>query len=161
LEEDGMAKKYVVRLTPVERELLEGLVCRGKTQAYRIKHANILLAVDADGPGWDDEPTAEAFGCHLNTVFNVRQRFVELGFEAALERKKQSTPRRQRVLDGEKEARLIALACSRPPAGRAKWTLQMLADELVTLEVVEAISGQTVRRSLKKTNFARTCVPVG
>lgn len=156
-----MAKKYVVRLSLSEREMLEKLVCTGKTQAYRIRHANVLLAVDADGPGWDDEQAAEAFGCHVNTVFNVRQRFVELGFEAALERKKQSTPRRQRILDGEKEARLIALACSQPPTGRAKWTLQMLADELVTLEVVEAVSGQTVRRTLKKTNCGRTCVPVG
>jgi transposase len=156
-----MAKKYIVRLTPVERKWLENFVRKGKTQAYRIKHANILLAVDADGPGWDDEPAAEVFGCHVNTVFNVRQRFVELGFEAALERKKQLTPRRQRIFDGDKEARLIALACSRPPAGRAKWTLQMLADELVTLEVVEAVSGQTVRRALKKTNCGRTCVHVG
>ena len=156
-----MAKKYVVRLTSSERDGLENLVSTGKTQAYRIKHANILLAVDADGPGWDDEQAAEAFGCHVNTVFNIRQRFVELGFDAALERKKQSSPSRQRVLDGEKEARLIALACSQPPAGRAKWTLQMLADELVTLEVVETISGQTVRRTLKKTNCGRTCVPVG
>jgi len=156
-----MATKYIVRLTREEREGLECLVRKGKTQAYRIKHANILLAVDADGPEWSDEQAAEAFGCHANTVRNVRQRFVEHGLASALERKRQDAPSRQRILDGEKEARLVALACSAPPDGRAKWTLQLLADKLVTLEVVEAISHQTVRRTLKKTNSGRTCVPVG
>ncbi len=156
-----MAKKYVVRLTPQEREELQTLVRKGKTQAYRIKHANILLATDADGPNWTDEQAAEAFGCHGQTASNVRQRFVERGLAAALERKKQDAPSRQRILDGEKEARLVALACSAPPEGRAKWTLQLLADQLVTLEVVEAISDQTVRRTLKKTSSGRTCVLVG
>jgi transposase len=156
-----MAKKYVVRLAPEERDELQGLVRRGKTQAYRIKHANILLAADADGPNWTDEQVAEAFGCHARTASNVRQRFVEQGLAAALERKKQDAPSRQRILDGEKEARLVALACSAPPDGRAKWTLQLLADALVTLEVVEAISDQTVRRTLKKTSSGRICVLAG
>jgi transposase len=157
----GMAKKYVVRLTPEERGELEGLVRKGKTQAYRIKHANILLAVDADGENWTDEQTAQAFRCHENTVSNVRQRFVERGLEAALERKKQQRPSRQRILDGEKEARLIAIACSPPPEGRAKWTLKMLADKLVELDVVDSISDQTVRRTLKKTRSSRTCASAG
>ena len=156
-----MAKKYIVRLSAEEREELEALVRKGKTQAYRIKHANILLAVDADGPSWTDEEAAEAFGCHVNTVSNVRQRLVEQGLEAAIERKKQKSPSRERILDGEKEARLIALACTEPPDGRSRWTLQMLADQLVALKVVESISDQTVRRTLKKTNLSPTCVSVG
>jgi transposase len=156
-----MAIKYVVRLDAAEREALELLVKKGKTQAYRIKHANILLAVERDGLDWSDEQAAEAFGCHVNTVSNLRQRFVEEGLEAAVERKKQKSPSRERILDGEKEARLIALACSQPPAGRSKWTLQLLADKLVTLEVVESISDQTVRRTLKKTNSSRTCASAG
>lgn len=156
-----MARKYIVRLESEEREVLELLVKKGRTQAYRIKHANIMLAVDAGGPEWSDEETAEAFGCHVNTVANVRQRFVELGLEAALERKKQKSPSRERILDGEKEARLIALACSVPPEGRSKWTLQLLADKLVALKVVESISDQTVRRTLKKTNSSLTCVSAG
>jgi transposase len=158
---DAMAKKYIVRLNSAEREALELLVKKGKTQAYRIKHANILLAVDADGSDWSDEEAAAAFGCHVNTASNVRRRFVEQGLEAAVERKKQKSPSRERILDGEKEARLIALACSQPPAGRSKWTLQLLADKLVTLEIVESISDQTVRRTLKKTNSSLTCASAG
>lgn len=156
-----MARKYIVRLSSEDREALELLVKKGKTQAYRIKHANVMLAVDADGPDWPDEEAAEAFGCHVNTVANVRQRFVEQGLEAALERKKQKSPSRERILDGEKEARLIAVACSAPPEGRSKWTLQLLADKLVALKVVESISDQTVRRTLKKTNSSLTCVSAG
>jgi transposase len=151
-----MNKKYIVRLAAEEREELENLVKKGKTQAYRIKHANILLAVDADGPNWPDHQAAKAYKCHQNTVVNVRQRFVEQGFEAALERKKQQSPSRERIIDGESEARLIAIACSKPPEGFAKWTMQMLADELVALKVVESVSGQTVWRTLKKTNLNLT-----
>lgn len=150
-----MNKKYIVRLTPEERKELETLVKKGTAQAYRIKHAHILLAVDADGPGWTDEETRAAYRCHLNTVINVRQRFVEHGFEAAMERKKRKEPARERILDGEKEARLIAVACSPPPAGRARWTLQLLADKLVALKVVDSISDQTVRRTLKKMSSSR------
>jgi transposase len=156
-----MAVRYIVRLTAQERLELEALVSKGKTQAYRIKHANILLAVDADGPAWTNEQTAKAFHCHANTVTNVRQRFVEGGLEAALERKKQKRPSRTPKLDGEGEARLIAIACSPPPEGRAKWTLKMLAARLVELEVVDSICDQTVRRTLKKTKQNRTCVSAG
>jgi transposase len=151
-----MNKKYVVRLTAEERKELENLVKKGKTQAYRIKHANILLAVDADGPNWPDHQAAKAYKCHQNTVVNVRQRFVEQGFEAALECKKQQSASRKRIIDGESEARLLSIACSKPPEGYAKWTMQMLADELVGLKVVDSVSGQTVWRTLKKTNLNLT-----
>lgn len=149
-----MQKKYIVRLTDEERKELKNLVKTGTTQAYRIKHANILMAVDGDGPGWTDEETAAAYGCNRNTVTNVRQRFVEQGLEAAMDRKKQETPSREALLDGEKEARLIAVACSAPPEGRARWTLQLLADKLVALKVVNSISGQTVFRTLKKMSLS-------
>ena len=122
-----MNKKYIVRLTAEERQQLEDLVRKGKTQAYRIKHAHILLAVNADGPNWSDQQTARAYCCNQNTVRNVRQRFVEQGFEQALNQKKRHSPPRKPILDGEKEARLLALACSKPPKGRAKWTLKLFA----------------------------------
>ena len=151
-----MNKKYIVRLTIKERQALEDLTKKGKTQAYRIKHANILLAVDADGPNWPDHQVAKAYKCHQNTVRNVRQRFVEQGLEVALERKKQDAPSYQRIIDGDAEARLITIACSTPPEGYAKWTMQMLADELMALHVVESVSSQTVWRTLKKTNLNLT-----
>ncbi len=132
-----MNKTYVVRLTDEERDELKALMSKGKTQAYRIRHAAILLKVDADGPNWSDQQTAESVGCHANTVRNVRQRFVERSFEASLERKTQEAPSRQRKLDGAQEARLIAASCSQAPEGRARWTLQMLADRLVELKIVE------------------------
>lgn len=147
-----MNKRYIVRLTGEERERLGSLVSKGKAAAYKIKHANILLKADADEAAWKDKRIAKAFGCHVQTVENVRQRFVTQGLDRALGRKKQARPSRQRKLDGEGEARLIALACSEPPEGHDRWTLKMLADELVQLEVVDSISDQTVRRTLKKTN---------
>lgn len=156
-----MNKKYIVRLDVEERQQLEALVRKGKAAAYKIKHANILLTVDADGPNWSDEDTAEALGCHRNTVRNVRQRFVEHGVEAALNRAQQANPSRERKLDGKGEARLIALACSKPPKGRSRWTLKMLADELVSLEIVDSICDQTVRRTLKKTNSDLTGASAG
>lgn len=151
-----MNKKYIVRLTTKECEHLGDLTKKGKTQAYRIKHAHILLAIDADGPNWPDHRVAKAYKCHPNTVRNVRQRFVEQGLEAALERKKQAAPSRPKIIDGEAEARLITIACSTPPEGYAKWTMQMLADELVALQVVDSVSSQTVWRTLKKTNLNLT-----
>jgi hypothetical protein len=156
-----MNKKYVVRMTTRERRELQVMVKKGKTVAYKIKHANVLLAADADGPAWPDGRIAQAFSCHPRTVENLRRRFVLEGLEAALQRKKQLRPSRQRTLDGRGEARLIALACSTPPRGRDRWTLKMLADKLVQLEVVDSISDQTVRRTLKKTNCDHTCSSVG
>jgi hypothetical protein len=109
-----------------------------------------LLKTNADGPNWVDEKIVEAFGCHSNTVHNVRKRFVEQGLDAALARQKQSAPSRKPTLEAEAEARLIAIGCSQPPQGHAKWALRMLADKLVELEVVESISHETVRQTLKK-----------
>ena len=147
-----MTKRYVVRLTDREREELRRLVSKGRGAAYKIRHANILLLADADGPGWTDARIAEAVGVHSFTVRNVRQRLVQRGLEGALARKEQQRPSRQRLLDGKKEAELIALACSAPPEGRTRWTLHLLADRLVELEVVESISHETVRQTLKKTH---------
>ena len=154
-------KKYVVRLTEEERCGLESMVRKGNAAAYRIRHANVLLKADADGPGWTDERTAEAFGCHPRTVENVRRRCVLEGLEAAIVRRKQERPSRERRLDGEGEARLVALACSAPPDGRERWTLKLLADRLVVLEVVDSICDQTVRRTLKKTRSGRTSRSAG
>jgi transposase len=151
-----MAEKYVVRLEDAEREYLAGLIKKGKgkVDAKKRLHAQILLKADEgpNGPGWKDERVAEAFDVHLNTVHNVRKRFVEEGLERALKRKKQVRPSRQRLLDGEAEARLIAIACGAPPEGRTRWTLHLLADRLVKLNIVEDISHETVRQTLKKTS---------
>jgi len=156
-----LGKKYIVRLSVEERTELEAMVTKGKAAAYRIKHANILLAADVTGPAWPDQRIAEAFSCHQRTVENVRRRLVEEGLTAALQRKKQARPSRLPRLDGKGEARLIALACSQPPEGRDRWTLKLLAERLVALEVVDSISDQTVRRTLKKTNCGRICSSAG
>jgi Homeodomain-like domain len=145
-----MNKKYIVRLSDEERRHLAELTRKGKATAYKIRHANILLKADADGPAWTDERIAESFAVSDNTVLGVRQRLVEQGLEAALNRKKQAHPSRSPLLDGAGEARLIALRCSAPPAGHARWTLRLLADQAVALEIVEAISHETVRQVLKK-----------
>ena len=156
-----MNKKYIVRLTVDERSFLKEIVSKGKAAAYKIKHANVLLKVDADGSGWSDEETGEAFGCHANTVRNVRQRWVEQGLDAALGRKKQETPSREKIFDGEKEARLIAVACSEPLEGCAGWTMQLLANRVVELEIVDAVSDSTVGRTLKKMNCSPIVASVG
>ena len=151
-------KKYKVTLTTDERQSLHELISVGKAAALKLTHARILLKADAapGGPAWTDARIAEAFEVHRTTVEQVRQRFVEQGFQAALVRKKQDRPSRERKLDGAGEARLIALACSEPPRGRAAWTLRLLADRLVELEIVDTISTETVRQVLKKTNSSRT-----
>lgn len=154
-------KLFFVTLAPTERDQLEAMVSTGKMAAYRIKHANILLASDENGPNMKDDVIAATLGCHRNTVANVRQRFVEQGLAAALDRKKRESPAVARKLDGRGEAKLISIACSAPPEGRAKWTMQMLADELVALEVVDCISDEAVRTTLKKTNSSRICENVG
>jgi transposase len=145
-----MNKKYIVRLTDEERRHLTELIRKGKAAASKIRHAHILLKADADGPTWTDEHIAESFSVSVPTVQGVRQRLVEQGLEAALNRKKQARPSRLPLLDGEGEARLIALRCSAPPAGHARWTLRLLADQAVALDIVEAISHETVRQTLKK-----------
>jgi len=156
-----MTKKYIVRLTGEERTQLTEIVSKGKAAAYKIKHAHLLLKVDANGPNWSDAQAAEAFSCAPRTVFSLRERFVEQGLEAALARKKQDRPSRDPILDKEKEARLIQLACSEPPSGHARWTLRLLASELVAQGIVESISPPTVMRALKKTSSSRIGVPVG
>jgi transposase len=147
-----MAKIYVVRLTPEERRGLEAMIRKGRAAAYKIRHAHILLKADADGPSWTDVRIAEAFGCHLRTVENLRKRFVLEGLGAALNRKKQSRPSVARKLDGEKEAKLVAVACSPPPEGRRRWTLRLIADRMVELDIVDSISHETVRQAMKKTS---------
>ncbi len=150
--------KYTVTLTAEERQQLHDLLRAGKAAAKKLTHARILLKADAadGGPAWPDGRIAEALEVSADTVGRVRQRFVEQGIEAALVRKKQDRPSRQRTFDGRAEARLIALACSAPPAGRKAWTLRLLADKLVELEVVDAVAHETVRRALKKTRSSRT-----
>jgi transposase len=150
-------KKYKVTLTAEEREQLQGLITTGKAAAKKLTHARILLKADAaeGGPAWDDQRIADATEVSTDTVARVRQRFVEHGLEAALTRKKQDRPSRERKLDGRAEARLIALACSAPPDGRTEWTMKLLAGRLVELEVVDTVSDETVRRLLKKTNSSR------
>jgi transposase len=150
--------RYKVTLTAEERQQLHDLIRAGKAAAKKLTHARILLKADAaeGGPAWPDERIAEALDVSTDTIGRVRRRFVEEGLEAALVRKKQDRPSRERTLDGRAEARLIALACSAPPPGRTAWTLRLLADRLVELEVVETVSHETVRRVLKKTNSSRT-----
>ncbi len=151
-------KKYLVTLTPEERDWLTGLVSAGKRSALTITRARILLKADqADGgPAWEDQDIAQALDCSTRTVERVRQRFVERGPEQALGRKPQGRPSRERKFDGAAEARLIAVACSAPPEGRARWTMKLLADKLVELEVFDSVSDETVRRVLKKTNLSPT-----
>jgi transposase len=150
-------KKYKVTLTAEERQQLHALVTTDKAAAKKLTHARILLKADAadGGPAWPDERIADALDVSTATIVRVRQRFVEQGLEAALVRKKQDRPSRERKLDGAAEARLIVLACSKPPDGRACWTMRLLADKLVELEVVDSVSDETVRRVLKKTNSSR------
>lgn len=145
-------KKYVVELTSEERRELAGLVKKGRVAGYKIRHAQMLLKADQgkQGPGWPDKQIAQAFGAHLTTVERLRKRLVEEGLEAALQRHQRRNYAHK--LDGDAEARLIALACSEPPAGRNEWTLRLLADWLVELSVVDRISHMTVSRTLKKKN---------
>jgi transposase len=149
-------KKYRIRLTTDEQQELKALVSRGRTVAYKQTHARILLMSDEareDG-GMKDADISGALGVGLSMVERVRLRCAEEGIESALNRKKQLR-RRQKILDGEREARLIAMACGEPPEGRASWTLKLLADQLVECEIVETISTETVRQVLKKTNSSR------
>jgi transposase len=150
-------KKYCVSLTTDEREFLSGLIASGQAAAKKLIHARILLKADQaeGGPAWKDQRIAEAVEVSVATIERVRQRFVEQGLEAALGRKKQDKPSRERKLDGAGEARLIALACSKVPSGRVAWTLEMLADKLVELKVVDSICRETVRQALQKTRPSR------
>lgn len=148
----GKEAKHVVRLTAEERGQLQALITKGGRAATVLKRARILLKADEgeEGPAWSDECVAEFAEVSLSTTRRIRQRFVDGGFDAALFRKPASD-RQYRKLDGQAEAHLIALTCSAPPEGRVRWTLRLLADRLVALEVVDEISSESVRRTLKKT----------
>lgn len=148
-----MAKKYIVRLNEEERAYLDSLVRKGKIAGYKRLHAQILLKADisALGDGWPDSRISEAFGVSIRTVERIRTRLVEQGLAAALERAKPRRVRR-RVLDGENEAHLIALACSDAPEGRSRWTLRLLGQKMVELGHVDSVSYETIRQTLKKTN---------
>lgn len=147
-------KRYIVRLSEDERTSLIGLVnTKERVASRKRRRAQILLKVDASehGPAWTDERAAEAFEVHVVSVQKIRQQLVVEGLEAALNRKRQDPPPRTPVFDAGKEQTLLALAQGEPPAGRARWTLHLLADELVRLEVVDTVSYETVRKALKKT----------
>lgn len=146
-----MNKKYIVELTEDERSRLNSVVKKLKGSSQKVKRANILLKADALGPSWTDAKIAEALDCRTKTVENVRQRFVELGFDVALNGKQRESPPVVKILDGEQEAKIIATRLSTPPQGYGKWTLRLLARKVVELEIVESVSYQTVRRTLKKT----------
>lgn len=152
-----MAQKYLVALSEAERARLRTLVGSGTGPARRLAHARILLKADrgAGGPGWTDAAIAGALEVGLATVARVRQAYATAGLDAALHHKR---PDREyaRTFDGAREARLLALACSDPPTGREHWSLRLLADQLVRLEVVAAVSHETVRRALKQTSSSRT-----
>jgi hypothetical protein len=146
-----MQKKYIVRLTDEERQTLQEVVKKLKGSAQKVRRAQVLLKADADGPAWTDKQIAAAFDCRTKTVENIRQRLVTEGFEATLCGKLRATPARQPVFDGEQQAKMIALRLGPPPKGFANWTLRLLAEKVVELEIVESVSHETVRRTLKKT----------
>ena len=146
-----MVKKYIVRLSEEERGLLGDIVKKLKGTSQKVRRANILLKADADGPNWSDAKIAEALSCRVRTIENVRRRLVTDGLDAVLNRKKRETPPRPKILDGKQEAEIIALRLGKPPAGFANWSLRLLAERIVELEIVDSISHATVRRTLKKT----------
>ena len=152
-----MKKKYPVVLTETERDELKRLIVAGTAPARKLTHARVLLKADQcpEGPGWADERIAEAVEVSQPTISRIRKQYVEEGLKAALNRR---APRREyhRKLDGEQEARLIALACGAPPEGYARWSLRLLADKVVELEIADEVSYQTVGRILKKTSSGRT-----
>jgi hypothetical protein len=145
-----MQKKYIVRLSREERNTLGEVVKRLKGSGQKVRRAQILLKADADGPAWNDSRIAEAFGCRRQTVEGIRQRFVETGFQETLDGKKRADPPTPKLLDGEQEAKIIAMRLGPPPKGYANWTLRLLARKVVELEIVDAVSYETVRRTLKK-----------
>lgn len=145
-----MPKKYIVRLTDAERKTLGAIVAKLKGSSQKVRRAQVLLKADAEGPNWTDAKIAEAFGCRTQTVENIRERFVTQGFEITVQGNPRVEPR-PKLLDGKQEAKIIAMRLGPPPAGFANWTLRLLAEQVVALEIVESISHETVRRTLKKT----------
>jgi hypothetical protein len=156
-------KKYVVRLSVEEREQLQVLLRKGKGPARRLLKARILLKADVSeaGPGWSDSKIIAALDTSASMLYRVRKQLVEEGFEAVLSRKQRASPAVSRIFDGEKEAKLIALACSKPPKGRARWTLRLLENTVVELGIVERASDSTIGRTLKKTRSSRIAGSAG
>ena len=146
-----MKKKYIVRLTDEERKTLREVIRKLKDSSQKVRRAHILLKADAEGPNWSDRRIAEAFSCRTQTVESLRQRLVTEGFDVALCGKKRVKPPREKLLDGEQEAKVIALRLGIPPKGFANWSLRLLADRVIELEIVDSISHETVRQTLKKT----------
>jgi hypothetical protein len=146
-----MNKKFIVRLSDEERGVCREVIKNLKGSSQKVRRAQILLKADADGPRWTDSRIAEAYNCRVQTIENLRKRLVTEGFELALEGKKRQEPPTAPKLDGAAEAKLIAMRLGKPPVGYGHWTLQLLADEVVALEIVESISHETVRKVLKKT----------
>ena len=146
-----MNKKYVVRLTDEERGVLRIVIDKLKGTGEKVRRAQFLLKADADGPNWTDQQIAEAFSCRTRTVEGIRQRLVERGFQETLDRAQRPSPPTAKRLDGQPEARLIATRLGPPPKGSANWSLRLLARKVVELEIVDTVSRETVRRTLKKT----------
>ena len=145
-----MNKKFIVRLSDEERDVCQEIIKNLKGSSQKFRRAQILLKADADGPGWTDVKIADAFNCRVQTIENLRKRLVTEGFEVALEGKKRQEPPTPCKLDGEAEAKVIAMRLGKPPAGYGHWTLQLLADAVVALEIVDSISHETIRKVLKK-----------
>jgi transposase len=146
-----MQKKYIVRLTDEERETLRLVIKKLRGSSQKVRRAQILLKADADGPHWTDQKIAEAFSCRTKTVENIRQRLVTEGFAVTLNGKQRETPPRPKRLDGKQEAQVIALRLGKPPKGFANWSLRLLANHVVELGIVETVSHETLRQTLKKT----------
>lgn len=148
-----MEKKYIVRLSEEERSILKEVVKKLKGGSQKVRRAQILLKADVEGPNWTDAKIAEAFDCRTKTVENVRQRLVTEGFEITLNAKKREKPPTPKLLDGTQEAKLIAMRLGEPPVGYGNWTLRLLRDQMIEMEIVESISHETVRQTLKKTDL--------
>lgn len=146
-----MRKISIVRLSDEERETCLTVIKKLKGASTKVRRANILLKADADGPNWKDQDIADAFLCSRQCVENVRKKLVTEGFEIALCGKKRETPPRQKILDGEQEAKVIALRFSDPPEGRNGWTLRLLSEKVVELEIAPNVSHVTIGKTLKKT----------
>ena len=156
-------KRYVVKLSGEERSQLEGLLRKGKSPAQRLLKARILLKADVSeaGEGWSDSRIIQALETNPSMVYRVRKQLVEEGVEAVLSRKQRAMPAVPRIFDGEKEAKLTALACSKPPRGRARWTLRLLENKVVELGIVDRASDSTIGRTLKKTRSSRIAGSAG
>jgi hypothetical protein len=146
-----MQKRYVARLTDQERSELQGVIKKFKGTGQKVRRAQILLKADADGQNWTDERIAKAFSCRTRTVERLRQRLVERGFDETLHRVERAQPPVEKLLTGDQEARIIATRLGPPPKGYANWTLRLLARKVVELKIVDSVSHETVRRTLKKT----------